>query len=69
MEPEEPCPYYTKTTIDDRLVDLYCEVGPAGHDGDIHIGVLSYTEHLSERRAWRIAQNQEVQTIGEDKDG
>lgn len=52
--PEKPCPWHAETINSDtgRLGSLYCEIGPAGHDG-LHIGNRSRQEFLRLLRAWR----------------
>ncbi len=52
--PEKPCPWHAVETDTGRLVIVYCEVGPAGHEGG-HIGTRSRVEYLKRMRMWNRA--------------
>lgn len=54
-KPEKPCPWHAESINPNtgRLEIIYCEVGPAGHDGS-HIGEMSRDEYYLRWRTWRI---------------
>lgn len=55
--PEKPCPWHAVIESDiGRLKVVYCEVGPAGHEGT-HIGERSRVEYLRLMRAWNRDRN------------
>jgi hypothetical protein len=51
---ERPCPWHAGVVNPDtgRLEVIYCEVGPAGHEGT-HIGDRKLSDYLIMLRAWR----------------
>ena len=59
--PEKPCPWHAESinASTGRLEIIYCEVGPAGHDGS-HIGERSRDEYLWRFRVWRVHETKKL---------
>lgn len=57
MAAEKPCPWHVDTIDCEsrHSLSLYCEVGPAGHDGS-HIGERTMDEYHRLMREYRVAQ-------------
>lgn len=54
MAAEKPCPWHVDTIdVESRhSLTIYCEVGPAGHDGG-HIGDRTMEDYYRLLREWR----------------
>lgn len=59
--PEKPCPWHAESinSTTGRLEILYCEVGPAGHNGS-HIGEKTRDEYLDQFRVWRVCETKKL---------
>jgi hypothetical protein len=63
IDPEKPCPWHAESVNEQtgRLEVIFCEVGPAGHEGT-HIGERSRAEY---RRLFSIWRRHEIKKLRE----